>query len=445
MLYYSSLARVASAISLLSTLLLCGTASSVGSVLSRRQAPNIPKAVFAHHIVGNTYSYTTNDWANDITKAKSAGIDAFVLNIGAQTSYTDTQLANAYAAAEQNGFKLFLSFDYAAQGAWSISSVVSTINAHKGSAAQFKVNGLPLVSTFEGPDNSGDWPSIRSQVGGIFFLPDWTSKGPDAFHNNLLQYTDGAFSWDAWPQGATDMTTTSDKAWYAAVQPKAYMMPVSPWFYTNLPPDKNWLWRGDDMWHTRWQQVLQIKPNFVEIISWNDYGESHYIGPIINSGVPSGAHKYVDNMPHEHWRDLLPYYIAAYKTGQSPTVTADKVHFWYRLSPAAAGSNDNTAGNAPYQPYTDPNQVVQDKVFFTALITSPSTVSLQIGNGTPVTFSASSAGAFHSSTPFNGKTGTVTIKVIRNGSTVVSATGTPIVASPANGKTNYNAWVGGSG
>ena len=142
--------------------------------------------------VGNTYSYTTNDWVNDIIKAQNANIDAFALNVGAQTSYTNTQLANAYAAAEQRQFKLFLSFDYAAQGAWSISNVVNTILAHKNSAAQFKVNGLPLVSTFEGPNNSGDWPSIRSQVGGIFFLPDWTSKGPDAFHNNLLQYTDGA-------------------------------------------------------------------------------------------------------------------------------------------------------------------------------------------------------------------------------------------------------------
>ena len=150
-------------------------------------------------------------------------------------------------------------------------------------------------------------------------------------------------------------------------------------------------------------------------------------------------------MPHEHWRDLLPYYIAAYKTGQSPVVTVDKVHFWYRLSPAAAGSSDGTIGNPPYLPYADPNQVVQDKVFFTALITSPSTISVQIGNSAAITFTATSAGAFHSSTPFNGKTGTVTVKVIRNGSPVVSATGTPIVASPANGKTNYNAWVGGSG
>lgn len=108
--------------------------------------------------VSNTYSYTTNDWSSDITNAQSAGVDAFVLNIGAQTSCTNTQLTNAYGAAEQNSFKPFLSFDYAAQGAWSISSVVSNINAYKNSAAQFKVNSLPLVSTFEDPDDSGDWP-----------------------------------------------------------------------------------------------------------------------------------------------------------------------------------------------------------------------------------------------------------------------------------------------
>ena len=44
------------------------------------------------------------------------------------------------------------------------------------------------------------------------------------------------------------------------------MMPVSPWFYTNLPQyKKNWVWRGDDMWHNRWQQVLKVQPQFVEV------------------------------------------------------------------------------------------------------------------------------------------------------------------------------------
>lgn len=32
------------------------------------------------------------------------------------------------------------------------------------------------------------------------------------------------------------------------------MMPISPWFFTNLPGyDKNWLWRrGDMLWYDRW-------------------------------------------------------------------------------------------------------------------------------------------------------------------------------------------------
>lgn len=77
---------------------------------------------------------------------------------------------------------------------------------------------------------------------------------------------DRTVSWDGWPVGATDKTEDADHAWVSAVGNKAYMMPVSPWFYTNLPEyNKNWLWRGDDLWHIRWQQVLDIQPNFVEV------------------------------------------------------------------------------------------------------------------------------------------------------------------------------------
>jgi hypothetical protein len=62
------------------------------------------------------------------------------------------------------------------------------------------------------------------------------------------------------------------------------MAPVSPWFYTNLPGyDKNWLWRGDSLWVDRWNQLIagEFQPEFVQIISWNDYGESHYIGLLL--------------------------------------------------------------------------------------------------------------------------------------------------------------------
>ena len=44
------------------------------------------------------------------------------------------------------------------------------------------------------------------------------------------------------------------------------MMAVSPWFYTNLPQwNKNWLWKGDSLWYTRWEQVLDFMPDYVEV------------------------------------------------------------------------------------------------------------------------------------------------------------------------------------
>lgn len=162
----------------------------------------------------------------------------------------------------------------------------------------------------------------------------------------------------------------------------------------------------------------------------------------MDAGVPSGAHKYVDGMSHEHWRDLLPYYIAAYKNQQRPS--GEKVQFWYRLSPAAAGSRDGTTGNAPYQTPVNPNTVVQDKIFFTAALNGAAQVKVQIGSNTPDIFQAT-AGLFHGSTPFNGRTGPITVTVVRSGVVIATASGVPVVSAPANGKTNYNAYVAGSG
>jgi hypothetical protein len=130
--------------------------------------------------VGNTYSYTQADWASDIAAAQAAGIDAFALNCGSTdtSNGADTNALNyAFAAADAAGFKLFFSFDYAAQGAWAASLVTSTLQTYSSHSSYFKINGQPLASTFEGPGNAGDWASIKQQTNAIF-MPDYTSQGP---------------------------------------------------------------------------------------------------------------------------------------------------------------------------------------------------------------------------------------------------------------------------
>jgi len=262
------------------------------------------------------------------------------------------------------------------------------------------------------------------------------------------------------------MSDSDDQSYKSALGSKPYMlvdssmdarsesnssrMPVSPWFFTNLPQySKNWLWRGDDLWHDRWQQVLDIQPALVEILTWNDYGESHYIGPLppSESAIPTGANWYVDGMPHNAWLNDLPYYIAAYK-GQ-PAPDQSHVTVWYRLNPGTACGNGGTTCNTPSQGQTptDPQDCDVDSVFFTAFVPSGATATVEVtigGNAQNVT--ASAPGIFHSSVPFNGNSGNVSVTVSTDdGSTNLGPVDCPAISSDCpSGNVNWNAWVGGS-
>ncbi|KAK4149895.1 glycoside hydrolase [Chaetomidium leptoderma] len=238
------------------------------------------KAVFAHFMVGNTGLYTVADWEDDISKAAATHIDGFVLNMAAGEATNGASLANAFTAANNLGssFRLLFSFDYAGNGLWDKQDVVALISQYSSNPAYYRRGSQPLVSTFEGPAASGDWPSIKTATG-CFFIPSWSSLG--AAPAWAKGTADGLFSWAAWPEGPNSMSTFTDHSYLDALGGAPYMMGVSPWFYTNMPGyRKNWLWRGDSLWFDRWVHVMHLQPEYVQIISWNDYGESHHIGPL---------------------------------------------------------------------------------------------------------------------------------------------------------------------
>jgi len=198
--------------------------------------------------------------------------------------YTQDQIDYAYNAAEASNaadtskppFKLFLSIDYEANKYLSQSNpkipffspdeVKKWITRYKDRTGQFTVEDggktKPVVSTFEGVNHAGEWDDIKQSTG-CYFVPSWTSaKGtPDTF-----SVVDGALGWDVWPYGPTGISTMVDYDWKKILGGKPFMMGVSPWFYTNMPSaGKNWLWRGDNLWYDRWQQVLEVQPDFVEV------------------------------------------------------------------------------------------------------------------------------------------------------------------------------------
>jgi glucan endo-1,3-alpha-glucosidase len=238
-----------------------------------------PKAVFARVIMTNTKAHTQSTWEEDITLAKAAGIDAFALNCGYTDHHVPTQLATAFVAAEALGsdFKLFLSFDYTGGGgAWPATgnvSVVSYLQQYTISPAYYMYEEIPFVSVIEGLAESPDWSqfgNIRSNFGSLYLAADWTSEGMEAVFENgpgIRSSCNAFFSWDMWPVGAVNMTDAIDKQWISALSGNAaYMMGVSPWFFHSASGSKDWVWRGDDLWASRWAQTLDVKPNLIEYV-----------------------------------------------------------------------------------------------------------------------------------------------------------------------------------
>jgi hypothetical protein len=87
----------------------------------------------------------------------------------------DAQIIRAVGSAEQVGFKVFFSFDYAGgSGTWDKQLVISIINKWKGYNSYYKRGSQPLVSTFEGPNAAIDWKDIKAATG-CFFVPDYSS------------------------------------------------------------------------------------------------------------------------------------------------------------------------------------------------------------------------------------------------------------------------------
>ncbi|PYH43499.1 glycoside hydrolase family 71 protein [Aspergillus saccharolyticus JOP 1030-1] len=412
--------------------------------------------------VSNTEGYGVPDWESEMTLAIEARIDAFALNIAAEQSVNTGSVANAFLAAENVGFSLFFSFDYAGNGAWAKEDFIELINSYGSSTAYYHYNSQIFVFTFEGPANAADWVEIKEETG-CFFAPDWSSLGAMEAMAQADGVADALFSWAAWPNGPANMDTYTDASYLDYLEGKPYMMPGSPWFFTNMPGyDKNWLWRGDDMWFDRWTQALFVDPEFIEIISWNDFGESHYIGPIksadhslanqtytaFDTGL--APYNYALDMPHDGWRAFLPYVIETYKSNIS-TVTQEGITGWYRLNEAGACASDGgTTGNTvsklqvEYWPY----EIVQDKIFYSALLASEAEVSVSVGAadlGASWTSTPSgNVGIYHGSVSFTGHSGAVTITISRGGTTIATLQGQSISAGCAatSGVENWNAWVG---
>ncbi|KAF4983704.1 hypothetical protein FZEAL_920 [Fusarium zealandicum] len=402
---------------------------------------DMSRQVYAHYMVGLTDGQTPEQWQKDISDAQSVGIDGFALNIGPQDPWTTTQLQQAYSAANAASFKLFLSFDMQTPGDWTAQAVAGLVNDFKDEAAQVKTDGRPLVNTFEGSAWVDNWPAVREQTGGIFLVPNWSSLGPDGVRERL-GLVDGAFSWNAWPRaGQHDMSSDEDKLYKDVLGDKPYMMGVSPSFYVMANPadlaqwNKNWYSSSESLWYDRWLQVLDVLPDSIQIITWNDFSESSYIADVVPSQIVGGADAYVEGFSHSALRSVLPYFIKAYKAGTLDVpLDAETAIAWYRTTSAGLGSDGGTVwGQGGGE---SASAGARDVVSVVAITDGEEEVLIRIGDAEQGRFIANGTGkrASYFEVPFDGKLGEVTLEMA--GRSVVGGAITDMM--PGTGYVNFN-------
>ncbi|KAF6817200.1 Mutanase Pc12g07500-like protein 6 [Colletotrichum plurivorum] len=96
------------------------------------------RAVFAHFMVGNTEHYSKSNWVDNIKLAQDAHINTFTLNMAKGEPMNAKAIADAFSNAEELGFKLFFSFDYAGRSPYAKDEVITWINKYAPSSAYFR-------------------------------------------------------------------------------------------------------------------------------------------------------------------------------------------------------------------------------------------------------------------------------------------------------------------
>ncbi|KUI53625.1 hypothetical protein VP1G_00965 [Cytospora mali] len=393
----------------------------------------------------------------DFQRAKALGIDAFALNIGTDF-YTDTQLGYAYASAAANDMKVFISFDF---NWWSTSegtAVGQKIAQYASLDAQLKVDNKVFASSFAG--DGIDVSAIRTAAGVDLY---WAPNFHPSYGTNFSTI-DGALNWMAWPNNGNNKAPTAganvtveegDAEYIAALgTADRYIAPVSAWFSTHYGPEvsysKNWVFPGDLLWYDRWNEILSLGPRFVEIVTWNDYGESHYIGPLDSPHYDDGNSKWTNDMPHDGWMDIAKPFISAFKDGVSSAnsyVTTDELVYWYRptLKSIDCDATDTTmvAANNDSGNYFEgrPNgyESLSDSVFVVSLLTSAGIITVESGSTIQEFYAPQGISAYE--VPMD--VGKQQFFLSRNGQTTMSAVSLKNISDICPcGIYNFNAYVG---
>jgi glucan endo-1,3-alpha-glucosidase len=395
------------------------------------------RMVFAHYMLANqdyasdspTGEENIASYEREILQAQAVGIDGFALNAGGwfkEPRYI-RRASEMFEAAYRlrSGFRLMFSADMCcSNGADDILDMMRRFaNNQRYSTIYFKYNGRFVLTTFAGSNRGpGFWrklrddlergtdPSLQRAANAVAYASGIPSNAPvpidlipaffwggelptpNQIQTGLADYVDtidGSFYWGiAGVPGLgqpPDQIPSSDA--YAAVLHKAgrlYMAPICFQFW-GANAGRYYEYSGYSGMRTLWMDAINVShPDWVEILTWNDFIEGTYVSPIddparyprANDLRASVAPESTPHFFHSHRgaTDLLKFFIEWYKTGHQPVIRNDTVFWAYRSELAINQSQDKhlVTTHGP----------VASVIYLTANLISTGTLHVTIGGHT---------------------------------------------------------------
>ena len=392
--------------------------------------------VFAHYMVTNQ-DYLADTGANEeakiaayareIQQAQALGIDGFALNVGGWLGepHYIRYSAEIFEAAVRlhSGFKLMFSADFCCKN--SPADAEDMMRRFAGNpryaSTYFQQDGKFVLTTFAG-DKLGQaaWQTVKDDLAtgahpstavvpqapegvraapnnqplSIFLVPAffWGGElpGRPAIQKGFEDWShviDGSFYWGiaGVPGSSGPLDQVKSRAAYASVVHgggKLYMAPICLQFWGSNA-NRYYEYSGGAGMRAMWMDAIRVShPEWVEIITWNDFVEGSYLSPIDDpyrypnaadvgsAGVPEGTLGFFHS--HAGAADLMRYYIQWYKTGQQPALTKDAVYWFYRTQ-----STHYDAGTPPVAHKYGP---VADVIYVTANLTAAATLRVHVGD-----------------------------------------------------------------
>ncbi|HEY3376749.1 MAG TPA: endo-1,3-alpha-glucanase family glycosylhydrolase, partial [Armatimonadota bacterium] len=213
---------------------------------------------------------------------------------------------------------------------------------------------------------------------------------------------------------------------------KLVMASYTPFYWgANQPGRRYYETRGGFGVERQWKSIIETQPDFVEIVTWNDFCES-YLCPVENLGKLQSFLARPNRPSHAGYLELSKYFIQWYKTGEQPKITKDGLFYVYRPYPKAAiitpaKAVDGTTGvQDPGKPVTDFAANLPDSLYLTTMLTAPA--ELRVTSGGTESKYPMAKGLVNVEVPFHA--GAQHFALYRNGKEVLTLDGEPIQAAP---------------